>query len=318
MFNIKNAVLEAEIRIRPYVRKTHLELSKALSKKLNNQIFLKHENTQFTGSFKARGAINKLLSLTAEQSGRGIVTASSGNHGAAIAYGLNKLNMQGVIFVPENVSPAKAENIRNYYDSLKFYATDCMHTELYAREYAEKQHMIYISPYNDEQVIAGQGTIATELLQEIQKIDAIFVPIGGGGLISGIAGYLKAVSPHTKIIGCLPQNSPVMAESIKCGHIIAMETQETLADATAGGIEPNAITFALCQKYVDSYCLVSEEEIKNALITAIQTQHTLIEGAAAVALAGFLQKSKEFNQKNIVILLSGANISMTILRNVLR
>lgn len=314
MFDIKQAVYTAETQIRPYIRTTPLDYSLPLSAMTNSRVYLKCEHLQYTGAFKLRGAFNKLLSLDASQKQQGIVTASSGNHGAAVALGLKTLEIPGIIFVPENVSPTKAANIRNYSNSLQFYGTDCMHTEMHAIAYAQQNNMVYISPYNDHQIIAGQGTIALELSQQLKTIDALFVPVGGGGLIAGIAGFIKAVSPKTQIFGCLPEHSPVMAESIKAGKILEMETRPTLSEATAGGIEPNAITFDLCKQYVDDYFLVSEQEIKQAILTLIQTHHQLIEGASAVALAALLKNTSQFEGKNVVVILSGANISLDILK----
>lgn len=316
MIDVKNEVLIAEQRIRSYIRETPLDFSLSLSKVTKLQVYLKCENLQYTGAFKVRGAFNKLLSLTDSQRQQGVVTASSGNHGAAVAFGLNTLKIPGIVFVPENASSVKIDNIRAYDVPLEFYGTDCMQTEMHAIEYAKENNMIYVSPYNDPQVIGGQGTIALEIMRQLDKVDVALVPIGGGGLISGIAGYLKSVSPQTQVIGCLPQNSPVMAESIKAGRILEMETLQTLSDATAGGIEPDAITFDLCKKYVDDYILVSEQEIKNAMITAIKMQHLLIEGAAGVALASLLKNSEKFKGKNVVVVLSGANISVDTLKTV--
>jgi threonine dehydratase len=317
MLDLKNEVLNAQNQIRSYIRETPLDFSVGISKTTNAQVYLKCENIQYTGSFKVRGALNKLFSLSLAERNQGVVTASSGNHGAAVAYGLKKLNIPGIVFVPENTSIAKIENIRNYDASLKFYATDCMQTEMYAREYAKMRDMIYVSPYNDLQVVAGQGTIGLEITRQLDKIDAIFVPIGGGGLISGIAGYVKSISPKIQVIGCLPENSPVMANSIKAGKIIEMETKPTLSDATAGGIEPGAITFDLCKNLVDDFIVVSEQEIKNAIITIIKTQRYLVEGASAVALASLLKNSDQFVGKNVVVILSGANISLEKLKDVL-
>jgi threonine dehydratase len=317
MFNIKNEVLEAEKRIRSHIRKTSLNYSVSLSRLTKTNVYLKCENLQYTGAFKVRGAINKLLSLSLSQREQGVVTASSGNHGVAVAFGLNKLNIQGKVFVPENASSTKVDNIKNYNVPLEFYGTDCMQTELHSIEYAKQHNMIYLSPYNDPQVIGGQGTIGLEIANQLNQIDVALVPIGGGGLISGIAGYLKSVSPKTKIIGCLPENSPVMAESIKAGRIVEMETLSTLSDATAGGIEPGAITFEICQQFVDDYILVSENEIKKAIITLIKTQHLLIEGASGVALASLIKNAHQFQEKNVVVVLSGANISLETLKMVL-
>jgi threonine dehydratase len=317
MFNIKDEVISALQRIRPYIRETPLDYSIALSKLTTANVYLKCENLQYTGAFKVRGAFNKLLSLTATEREQGVVTASSGNHGAAVAFGLHTLRIPGIVFVPQNASSTKVDNIRNYHVPLEFYGTDCMQTELYARELATKENKIYISPYNDLHVISGQGTVALEISQQLKHVDFILVPIGGGGLIAGIAGYIKAISPNTKVIGCLPENSPVMAESIKANKIVDMQTSSTLSDATAGGIEPNAITFDLCKKYVDDYILFSEQEITNAIVTLIKTQHLLIEGAAGVALASLLKYTKQFNDKNCVVVLSGGNISLEILKSCL-
>lgn len=193
-----------------------------------------------------------------------------------------------------------------------------MQTEKYALEYAKQHNMIYISPYNDAEVIAGQGTVALEIARQLENIDAILVPIGGGGLISGIAGYIKTVFPATKVIGCLPENSPVMAESIKAGKIIEMETFSTLSDATAGGIELDSITFDICKKYIEDYILVTENEIKNAITTLIKTQHLLVERASGVALASLFKNAEQFRDKNVVVVLSGANISLETLKIILR
>lgn len=314
MLDIKNEVLIAETRIRQYIRETLLDYSIAISREIKVNVFLKCENLQHTGSFKVRGAINKLVSLTPSQREQGVVTASSGNHGAAVAFGLNKLKMKGVVFVPENTSSTKIDNIRNYTTDLEFFGTDCMQTEIHALEYAKQHNMIYVSPYNDLQVIGGQGTVGLELSHQLNNIDFVLVPIGGGGLISGIAGYLKSVSPKIKIIGCLPANSPVMAKSIKAGRIIEMNTLPTFSDATAGGIEPDSITFDMCQQLVDDYILVFEEEIKDAIISLIKTQHLLVEGASGVSLAALIKNKQQFHNKNVVVVLSGANISLETLK----
>jgi threonine dehydratase len=315
--NLLSEAIQAEQQIRPYIRETPLEPSLALSQMGQSNIFLKLENFQHTGSFKLRGAMNKLLSLAPEQRGRGIVTASSGNHGAAVAHGLQRLGLKGRIFVPENASPVKVEMIRRYGAEVSHHGDDGVITEIHARDYAERHGLVYISPYNDEQIIAGQGTIGVELARQLDQIDAVFVAVGGGGLIGGIAGYLKAVQPGIRVIGCLPENSPVMAVSAKAGQIIEMESRPTLSDGTAGGIEPGAITFELCQELVDDYILVSEEEIKAAMRLFIETQHMLIEGAAGVAVAAYLKAQESFRQKNVVIVICGANISLETLKSIL-
>jgi threonine dehydratase len=317
MFDVKQAVLAAEKRITPFIRKTPLDFSPTFSRLTQAEVYLKCENLQYTGSFKVRGALNKLLSLSTAQRKQGVVTASSGNHGAALAFGLKKLKIPGLVFLPENASTTKINNIRQYEVPIEFYANDCMETEMHARAYAAKNNLTYISPYNDLEIISGQGTLALELSQTLPKIDLVLVPVGGGGLISGIAGYLKAVSPQTQIMGCLPANSPVMAESIKAGQIVEIATQPTLSDATAGGIEPGALTFEFCTQWVDNYLIVSEEEIKEALLHFLETQPMLVEGAAGLALAALPKIAPFFKGKNIVVILSGANLSLATLKTLL-
>jgi len=315
--NVLQAILLAEQHIRPYIRTTPLEHSPHLSKTLNSQVFLKLENLQATGSFKVRGAMNALLSLTQAQRDMGVVTASSGNHGIAVAYGLNTLKINGTIFVPENTSSSKVDAINNYGVDIHFWSTDCLETEIYARAYAEQHKMLYISPYNDLHVIGGQGTIGVELSRQIKNIDMVLVAVGGGGMISGIAGYLKTIFPQIEIIGCSPLNSPVMARSIQSGHLLDMESLPTLSDGTAGGIENDSITFPLCQKLVDDYILVSEDEIRHAMRQFIETHHMLIEGSAAVPIAALLKMPERFQGKTVVIVLCGANISLETLRSVI-
>lgn len=315
--NILQTTLQAEHNIRPYIRTTPLEHSHPLSQSTEGQVFLKLENLQYTGSFKVRGAMNALLSLTPEQRKKGVVTASSGNHGIAVAFGLHALAAQGTIFMNETTSSAKIAAIRSYGTSIRFRGTDSVMAEEYARSYAVQNDLVYISPYNDPHVISGQGTIAVELCQQIEHIDVVLVALGGGGLISGIATYLKSVFPHAQIIGCSPQNSPVMAKSVQAGRILALDSLPTLSDGTAGGVEQDAITFPLCQQLVDDYILVSEEEIRQAMRLCIQTHHMLIEGAAAVPLAALLQVPERFHNKTVVVVLCGANVSLETLKTIL-
>jgi threonine dehydratase len=315
--NVLQEILQAEHKIRPFIRQTPLEFSSHLSKLTGSEVFLKLENLQLTGSFKVRGAMNALLSLTSEQRARGVVTASSGNHGIAVAFGLNTLNINGTIFLPENTSTAKVEAIRNNGVAIRFWSTDCVLTEAHARTYAHHNDMVYISPYNNVHVIAGQGTIGVELCQQIRHVDVVLAALGGGGMISGIAEYLKTVFPHTMVIGCSPEHSPIMAKSVQAGQILEMESLPTLSDGTAGGIEKESITFPLCQRLVDGYILVSEEEIRQATRLFIETHHMLIEGAAGVPLAALLKMPEKFRDKKIVIILCGANLSLETLKIVL-
>lgn len=307
----------AESRIRPHIRETILEHSLYFSQRGDANVYCKLENLQFTGSFKTRGAMNKVLSLTPEEQRHGVVTASTGNHGAAVAFSLNKLNASGIIFVPEIASPNKVEAIERLGAEVRYFGRDCVEAEAHARKYASENQMTYISPYNDLQVAAGQGTIGVELSRRLDKIDAVFVSLGGGGLISGIAGYLKSVNPDVHIIGCSPENSQVMIQSVKAGKILDLTSLPTLSDGTAGGLEPGAITFDLCKALVDDYMTVTEDEIRESLRLFMQTHHMMIEGAAGVSVASYLKMKEQFKGMNVVIIICGANISLEVLKGVL-
>jgi threonine dehydratase len=315
--NITQQIIAAEKRIRPHIRQTILDYSPYFSKLAGANVYFKLENLQHTGSFKVRGAMNKVLSLTPADRGRGVVTASTGNHGAATAFSLGKFDATGIVFVPRDASSGKVQAIERLGAEVRHHGDDGAVTETYARQYARDHRLTYISPYNDPQVIGGQGTIAVELAQQLDQIDMVFVALGGGGLICGIAGYLKSIQPQVRIIGCSPANSQVMIESVKAGQILDLPSLPTLSDGTAGGVEADSITFDLCRDLVDDYETVSETEIKESLRQYMQVHHMLIEGSAAVALAGCIKQGQRLTGKNVVVILCGANISLETLKGIL-
>ncbi|MBN1993269.1 MAG: threonine/serine dehydratase [Anaerolineae bacterium] len=315
--DILNEILRAETRIRAYTRETMLAYSPYLSQLGRAKVYCKLENLQYTGSFKARGAMNKVLSLTAAARERGVVTASTGNHGAAVARSAQTVHATGLVFVPENASPVKVQAIERLGATVRYYGQDCMETEYYARQFAVEHELVYVPPYNDAQVIGGQGTIGLELTRQLERIGAVFVSLGGGGLISGIAGYLKAVQPDVQIIACSPENSQVMIQSVQAGKIMDVPSRPTLSDGTAGGVEAGSITFELCQELVDEYVTVTEAEIKESLRLFIETEHMLIEGAAAVAVAAYVKTRHRWAGQNVVIVICGGNISLEMLKQVL-
>ena len=235
-----DSILSAEKVVREYLRLTPAEHSPFLSNETGAEVFLKLENFQVTGSFKARGAINKLSSLTDEEKALGVITASSGNHGLGVASGAKKLGVQSTVYVPEYADPSKVQAIEFEGAKVKFVGDDCVITESAARKDAEQSGEVYISPYNDLDVIAGQGTIGVELLQQLESLDAVFVAVGGGGLISGIGAYLKEVSPRTEIVACSPSQSPAMHVCMEAKKTIDVPCYATLSDATAGGAEEGA------------------------------------------------------------------------------
>lgn len=301
------------------MRETPTQYSRYFSELTGAEVFFKLENLQYTGSFKLRGVANCLRSLSESDLQKGVISASSGNHGAALSFALSGLGANGSVYVPENASSIKIDAIRLHGAEVILYGNDAGLAELQARKMAQEQGVTYVSPYNDETVVAGQGTIGFELARQIKNIDAVFIAVGGGGLISGVGGYLKQLNPEIEIIGCLPENSPVMAKCAAAGEIVEWPTLPTLSDGTAGGIEPGAITFDYCQQYVDDYVLVSEEEIRIAMCRFIDTEHMLLEGAAGVAIAALTRMAKDYAGKRVAVVICGANISretlMTVIHN---
>lgn len=316
-------IKEAHQRISPFIRETPLEYSYPLSQLTGGDIYIKLENLQITSSFKLRGALNKILSLTEEERQRGVVTASTGNHGAAVAHVLKTFKIKGIIFLPENTARGKIDFLQQYQQELCFFGNDCMQTEVHARKYAADQAMTWVSPYNDEKIVAGQGTCALEIDQQLQqgrpgaKPHQVLTAVGGGGLIAGVGTYFKVLDPAIKIIGCQPENSAVMLHSINAGKILDMESKPSLADATAGGIEEGAITFPICQQVVDDFILTSEEEIKQAIRMMAGKHFQLIEGGAALPVAALVKEKERFKNQIIILVLSGAKIGINTLRDIL-
>ncbi|HLP48998.1 MAG TPA: threonine/serine dehydratase [Candidatus Kapabacteria bacterium] len=305
--------IEAEKRIRPFIRETPLEYSRYLSKLTRCRVYLKLENVQRTGSFKFRGVANYMLTLTPGDTERGIITASTGNHAAAVAEMLEIIGLKAVIYLPENASEGKIAALRTYEPrvQLKFVGQDCEMTEKTAKAEADKNRQLFISPYNHRNIIFGHSSLAIELIQQIkERPEAVFVPVGGGGLMSGIALYLKAFDKTINCIGCQPEQSPVMAESIKAGRIVEWEPRPTLSDATAGGIEKDSITFDICRDFVKEFVLVSEEEIAQSIRLMLEHHFMLIEGAAALSVASFLKTRERYRDKIVILIITGKKITL--------
>jgi len=308
---------KAHSRIRPYARVTPLELSPHLSLMGDGKTYLKLENLQLTGSFKLRGAANKLLSMSKKEKSRGVITASSGNHGAAFAYLVKTMGINGTVYLPENTAKAKIETLGFYDAKMKICpTTDCVESEQIARNDAAEQGIVYISPYNDQDIITGQSTIACEILQQVGQVDVVIVPVGGGGLISGIGSYLKAIDKNISIIGCQPVNSPVMYESLQAGRILLLDSKPTLSDGTAGGIEQDSITYEICRQVIDDFILISEKEIISALKICLEKHFMLVEGAGALSIAAFMKIKERFSGKNVVLVVSGSKVSMATLKEI--
>jgi threonine dehydratase len=308
-------VVEAEGRIRGVVRETPVEIAEWGD---CPPVYLKLEHLQVTGSFKFRGATNKIELLSADQAAAGVVAASNGNHGIGVAAAAHRRGVAAEVFVSEHVSQGKLRRMEGYGASVVHAGREPLDAELAARKAAARSGKVFISPYNDIDVIVGQGTIGVELHRQVPGLNAVFVAAGGGGLIGGIGAYLKAVSPRTEIVGCWPENSPVLWECMRAGSIVEVAERPTLSESTAGGLEPGSVTLDLCRRVVDRGVLVSEAEILGAMRRVLETEHWLIEGAAGVAVAAFLKESARYAGKTVAIILCGRNLSVEVLKQLLR
>ena len=307
-------IAAAERRIRPHVRETPLVSSSALSEKTDAEVLLKCENLQVTGSFKVRGATNRLLTIDDQHRRHGVIAASSGNHGIAVAHAGKTLGIPVTVYVPEQASPVKVAAMQRLGATVVFFGTDGLDTELEGRRVAASEGRFDVSPYNDLAVVAGQGTIAVELRRQAASIDAVVVAVGGGGLIAGIAANLRQHNPRVRVIGAQPANSRVMHESIMAGHVVEIPSYPTLSDGTAGGVELDSVTFPFCRDLVDEWIDVTEEEIARSMRHAVEVEHLLIEGSAAVAMAAL---EKAALSGRVVVVLCGANVSADRLRSAL-
>ena len=305
-----NHIKDARKALKPLIKKTALKYSHFLSSICQGTIYLKLENNQISHSFKIRGAFNKILKLTLEEKQKGIITCSSGNHGLATAVAAKKLNVAVKIVIPETTPRKKVDKIKKYNVDLVLYG-DYDEAEQKALELACKEGKTYISPYNDVDVIAGQGTIGLEILEEFPEVEKVLAPVGGGGLCAGVAIAMKNKNRAIEVIGVQSEASPVMYESLRAGKILKSEElkiQSSLADGLSGGIEEGSVTFKVAQKNVDEIVLVKEETIKEAIRLLWEKDGQVVEGAGAVGPAVVIENKEHFKNKKTVIILSGGNI----------
>ena len=310
-------VIRAEKRIRQYIRETPLEYSEYYSDVTNGRIFMKLESLQVTGSFKVRGALNKIITLSDKERSRGVVTASAGNHGKALAYASMLFNIKAVIFVPEYAPKTKIEAIKRYGAELKIVEGSYDKAEKKAREYAVEHGMTFVSPYNDSQIIFGQGTIGLEILRDRPSVKNIVVPVGGGGLISGISLAAKEINPEVRVYGVQSTSSPVMYESLKAGRIVEVELKPSIAEGLHGNIEKGSITFDVIKKYVDEILLVEEEYIVDAIRDLVKHHQLIAEGAGAAGLAALSKYNDKFRGSETVVVVSGRNIDIERIKKIL-
>jgi threonine dehydratase len=322
-------IAQREQQIRPVVLHTPLCISLQLNIP-DHTVYFKREESQHTGSFKLRGATSKLIALKNEgllENNSIVFTASTGNHGCAVAYASKIFGVKACVYVTDTAEPTKTQHIAKLGGELVTIRSDNPHdSEIHAKQDAKEKNLPFISPYNDWDVIIGQGTLGVEVLQDLpqdmRSSLCVFVSVGGGGLIGGVSAYLKTMAPNCHIIGCQPKNSQVMNLSIQAGHILQdVEELPTLSDGTAGGIDADSITFPLCQKYVDEFVIIDEDEIRNALCFLLDKEHIQVEGSAALCVAAFMKsdvnKRVTRDYKCSVIVLCGRNISLAKLKKVI-
>jgi threonine dehydratase len=312
-------IKEAQGAIAGYAKHTPLNRSKKISDLTGANVYLKLENLQVTSSFKVRGVTNKLLHLSEEQKAQGVVTASAGNHGQAVAYGASKLGFSAKIVVPINTPKVKVDGIKQYGVDLLLYGETYPEAEKEAKELAQSEGRLYISPYNDELIVAGHGTAGLEILEDLPNVDVVLVPVGGGGLIAGISTAIKSLQPEVQVIGVQSAATPIMYESLRAGKIVPAHRHDprTIAEGLAGGIEKGSITFAIAQQYVDEVALVREETLRKAVYLLCQEEAQKVEGSGAAGIAMLLENKDAFDGLNVVCVVSGGNIDDSVLQSIL-
>lgn len=308
-------VYRASYALKGVIRKTDVIYAPKLKK--NTDLYLKTENLQITGSFKVRGSYYKMSCLSDEEKKRGVIACSAGNHAQGVALSAQKNGIKAVICLPDGAPISKIEATKSY--GAEVCLVEGVYDDAYkkALELRDKHGYTFIHPFDDEDVIAGQGTIALELIEQLPDLDAVIVPIGGGGLISGIAYTIKTLNPSVKVYGVQASGAPSMQKSIQNEKIEELGSVSTIADGIAVK-KPGVNTYELCKKYVDKIVTVTDDEI-SAAILALMEQHKLVtEGAGAISVAAAMFSDLDLEGKKVVCLLSGGNIDVTILSRVIK
>lgn len=296
----------ARNRIGDHIYQTPLIPARQVGRDNGSTVLFKAENFQHTGSFKFRGAMSK---LSAQSDDTRLITASSGNHGIAAARAAKTLSKKVTVVLPETVVQAKLQKIQAYGVDVILHGAETGLAEQHAQHLAASQGYTYISPYNDLDIIAGQGTIGLEILEQCKQADNIFVAMGGGGLISGIGSVMKAFSPQTKIFGVSATNSKALAESMAAGRVVETKHLDTLADGVAGGVDLDSVTLPLAMSVVDQVIECDENEIRTALKTLALDENLIVEGSAALALAGYNKAAEAVAGQTSILILCGANLN---------
>ncbi len=309
-------IMAAQQSMRDVIKTTSLLPSKTFSKIAGTNVYTKLENLQTTGSFKVRGAFNKLSHLNEEEKKHPIVAASAGNHAQGVAFSSNQLGLKSTIFMPTFTPPTKVNATRGYGAEVILSGNTFDDAFAASQIYCEEHKGTYIHPFNDPKVIAGQGVVALEIYNQCPDVDTVLVPIGGGGLISGMAIALKEMNPNIKVIGVEAEGAASMFASRAKNEVITLESSSTIADGIAVK-RPGDLTFDIVQKYVDEIVTVSDEEIAHATYMMLQRGKLMVEPAGATALAAVMHRKTNNLGKNVIPVISGGNINMTLLQQII-
>jgi len=309
-------IKEAYDILKYVVKNTPLEKNRTFSTLTNSNVYLKLENLQNTGSFKIRGAYNKIYHLTEEEKKRGVVCASAGNHAQGVAHASTLLDVKSTVYMPIFAPPTKIIATRGYGANVILEGNTYDDAFIAAKKFTDKKGLTFVPAFNDEFVIAGQGTIGIEIYEALKDIDVVVVPVGGGGLISGIAIALKHLKPDVKIIGVEAEGAQSMKRSLEKNKIISLKSKATIADGIAVKI-PGDKTFEIIKKHVDDCVVVDDEEISKTLYMLLQRAKLVVEPAGAVSLAALISKKINFSGKNIVAVISGGNINLSLLTQII-
>lgn len=317
MTSLLDRIMDAHRGIRPEVPVSTLERSRPLSDELGCDVWLKTDHLMPTGSFKVRGSANKIRVLGDAAKRTGVITASTGNHGQGVARAGKLAGVAVTVYVGQTTTRAKMAAIEALGADLVVVPGGPLDAEQEARKQAAQRGKPYVAPYNDVDTVAGQGTLGVELAEQAPDLDAVFVCVGGGGLIGGVGTALKTLSPHTRVVGVWPAASTCLLDSLKAGHIIETPESPTLSDGSAGAVEPGSVTFPICQEVIDETVTVSEDEIAHAMRKIAEGERWMIEGAAGVAVAGLVKTAERYRGKKVAVVLCGRNVTLeTFLRAV--
>jgi len=307
---------DARRLIRPWVYETPCAHSQTLSAMTRTRLYLKLENLQMTGSYKERGALNRLARLTPEEARQGVIAFSAGNHAQGVAYHAQRLGIDATIVMPLYTPLVKVTSTRRYGAKVILYGESAAEARAESYRIAAEEKRTYIHPFDDRWVIAGQGTVGLELLEQNPYLDAVVVPVGGGGLIAGIALAMKETNPRIKVYGVESVAMASMQASLAAGHIVEVPSQRTLAEGIAVS-RVGELPFQLCQRYVDDVVTVDDEEIASAVLTLLEVEKTVVEGSGAAGLAAVMNGHLPVEHKKVAIVLTGGNIDVTMLARII-